>query len=265
MPNQNQILSFVNNNSNIRVIVDSTNEVLFCLVDICRALELTNSSRVKEYLITEFGEDDLTNSYPIQDNLGRTQNATFITEPQLYYVLNNSRSAKAKPFRMWVNKEILPNIRKTGAYSTQQQIPKTYGEALLEAGRLALENERLLTQAKENQPKIEAFNELMSSNDSLDFLTFSKVIKMGRNTLFKKLRELQILRQDNTPYQKYVDRGYFKVVETTYRYSEKQKVGINYKTIIYPKGQNFIINLLKNPTMENPTKAKGAVFNHIYF
>lgn len=88
----------------------------------------------------------------------------------------------------------------------------------------------------------------MSSNDSLDFLTFSKVIKMGRNTLFKKLRELQILRQDNTPYQKYVDRGYFKVVETTYRYSEKQKVGINYKTIIYPKGQNFIINLLKNPT-----------------
>ena len=249
---KNQVLSFVNNNSNIRVIVDSTNEVLFCLADICKALELTNPSRVKEYLIAEFGEDDLTSSYPIKDNLGRIQNATFIAEPQLYYVLNTSRSAKAKPFRMWINKEILPSIRKTGAYSTQQQIPKTYGEALLEAGRLALENERLLTQAKENQPKIEAFNELMSSNDSLDFLTFSKIIKIGRNTLFKKLRELKILRQDNIPYQAYVDKGYFRVIENTYRYNESDVVKIHYKTTVLPKGQIFIMNLLKNTT-----KAKG--------
>lgn len=254
---KNQVLSFVNNNSNIRVIVDSTNEVLFCLADICKALELTNPSRVKEYLIAEFGEDDLTSSYPIKDNLGRIQNATFIAEPQLYYVLNTSRSAKAKPFRMWINKEILPSIRKTGIYSIQQQIPKTYGEALLEAGRLALENERLLTQAKENQPKIEAFNELMSSDDGLDFLTFSKIIKIGRTTLFKKLRELKVLRKDNTPYQSYINRGYFKVIESTYRYNESKEVKINYKTIIFSKGQDFIIKLLKNPTMENPAKAKG--------
>lgn len=118
---------------------------------------------------------------------------------------------------------------------------------MLEAGRLALENERLLTQAKENEPKVKAFNELMQSKDALDFLTFSKIVGIGRTKLFAKLRELDILRADNTPYQKYVDRGYFKVVETTYRYSENQKVGINYKTIIYPKGQNFIINLIKNP------------------
>ena len=83
----------------IRVIIEN-GEPLFCLVDICKALELTNASRVKEYLIVEFGADDLTSSYPIQDNLGRMQNATFITEPQLYYVLNNSRSPKAKPFRV---------------------------------------------------------------------------------------------------------------------------------------------------------------------
>ena len=246
MPNQNQILSFVNNNSNIRVIVDSTNEVLFCLSDICKALGLTTPSAVANAIKAEFEGYEL-NSYPLE-TAGGTQNFTMITEPQLYYVLMRSDKPTAKEFRKWVNTEVLPSIRKTGAYSIQQQIPKTYGEALLEAGRLALENERLLTQAKENQPKIEAFDELMSSNDSLDFLTFSKIIKMGRNTLFKKLRELQVLRQDNTPYQKYVDRGYFKVVETTYRYSENQKVGINYKTIIYPKGQNFIINLLKNPT-----------------
>lgn len=243
---KNQVLSFVNNNSNIRVIVDSTNEVLFCLADICKALDLSNPTMVANAIKAEFELPKLDlgsfdTGYGIKE-------FTMITEAQLYFVLMRSDKSEAKEFRKWVNTEVLPSIRKTGAYSIQQQIPKTYGEALLEAGRLAIENERLLTQAKENQPKIEAFNELMSSNDSLDFLTFSKIIKMGRNTLFKKLRELQILRQDNTPYQKYVDRGYFKVVETTYRYSENQKVGINYKTIIYPKGQTFIINLLKNPT-----------------
>lgn len=243
---KNQVLSFVNNNSNIRVIVDSTNEVLFCLADICKALDLSTPAKVVNAIKAEFELGEL-NSYSFDTGYG-VKEFTMITEAQLYFVLMRSDKPTAKEFRKWVNTEVLPSIRKTGAYSTQQQIPKTYGEALLEAGRLALENERLLTQAKENQPKIEAFNELMSSNDSLDFLTFSKVIKMGRNTLFKKLRELQILRQDNTPYQKYVDRGYFKVVETTYRYSENQKVGINYKTIIYPKGQTFIINLLKNPT-----------------
>ena len=239
-------LIFKNENLGEVRVIFIDNEPLFCLSDICKVLGIQNPTDTANAIKAEF-EAPRLNLYPLE-TAGGTQNFTMITEPQLYFVLMRSDKPTAKEFRKWVNTEVLPSIRKTGAYSIQQQIPKTYGEALLEAGRLAIENERLLTQAKENQPKIEAFNELMSSNDSLDFLTFSKIIKMGRNTLFKKLRELQILRQDNTPYQKYVDRGYFKVVETTYRYSEKQKVGINYKTIIYPKGQTFIINLLKNPT-----------------
>lgn len=239
-------LIFKNENLGEVRVIFIDNEPLFCLSDICRALDIQNPTHLANAIKAEFELSTLdVGSF---DTGFGVKEFTMITEAQLYFVLMRSDKPTAKEFRKWVNTEVLPSIRKTGAYSIQQQIPKTYGEALLEAGRLAIENERLLTQAKENQPKIEAFNELMSSNDSLDFLTFSKVIKMGRNTLFKKLRELQILRQDNTPYQKYVDRGYFKVVETTYRYSEKQKVGINYKTIIYPKGQNFIINLLKNPT-----------------
>lgn len=247
MPNQNQVLSFVNNNSNIRVIVDSTNEVLFCLADICRALDIQNPTHLANAIKAEFELSTLdVGSF---DTGFGVKEFTMITEAQLYFVLMRSDKPTAKEFRKWVNTEVLPSIRKTGAYSIQQQIPKTYGEALLEAGRLALENERLLTQAKENQPKIEAFNELMSSSDSLDFLTFSKIIKIGRNTLFKKLRELKVLRKDNTPYQKYVDRGYFKVIESTYRYNESKEVKINHKTIIFPKGQDFIIKLLKNPTM----------------
>ena len=62
------------------------------------------------------------------------------------------------------------------------QTPKSYGEALLEAGRLALENERLLTQAKENQLKIEVFDEFINIID--DFMkrvnkTLEKLIENG--------------------------------------------------------------------------------------
>lgn len=234
-------LIFKNENFGEVRVAYKENEPLFCLSDICKILELTNSSRVKEYLIEEFGEDDLTNSYPIKDNLGRMQNATFITEPQLYYVLNNSRSKNAKPFRMWVNKEVLPSIRKNGSYDLK--IPKTYAEALLEAGRLALENEKLQALQIENKPKIEAFEILMSSNDLIDFLEFSKIVKIGRNTIFSKLREIGILMNNNMPYQEYITKGYFECIEEAYT---KGKIsGIYIKTMITAKGQDYLVKKLK--------------------
>lgn len=234
----------------IRVIIDN-NEPLFMASDLCQVLEYKN------------GRDTINRLFPkgvakyYTPTNGGNQLLSYLTEPQMYKLIMRSNAKNAEAFQDWICNEVLPSIRKTGSYSIQQQLPKTYGEALLEAGRLAIENERLLTQAKENQPKVEAFNELMSSSDSLDFLTFSKIIKIGRTTLFKKLRELKILCKDNIPYQTYINRGYFKVIESTYRYNESEAVKISYKTTILPKGQTFIMNLLKNPTIENPTKAKG--------
>lgn len=234
----------------IRVIIKD-NEPLFVAKDLCQVLEYKNGRETINRLFPKG-----VAKYYTPTN-GGNQLLSYLTEAQMYKLIMRSNAKNAEALQDWICAEVLPSIRKTGSYSIQQQLPKSYGEALLEAGRLAIENERLLTQAKENQPKIQAFNELMSSSDSLDFLTFSKIIKIGRTTLFKKLRELKILRKDNTPYQIYVDRGYFKVVESTYRYNESEEVKINYKTIIFSKGQDFIIKLLKNPTKENPTKAKG--------
>ena len=231
----------------IRVIVEN-GEPLFMASDLCQVLEYKNGrdtinrlfpSVAKYYAGVETGKK-ADGTPAIQNKL-----CSFLTEAQMYKLIMRSNAKNAEAFQDWICNEVLPTIRKTGSYNIQQQIPKTYGEALLEAGRLALENERLLTQAKENQPKIEAFDKLMSSNDSLDFLTFSKIIKIGRNTLFKKLRELKILRKDNIPYQAYVDRGYFRVIENTYRYNESDVVKIHYKTTVLPKGQTFIMNLLK--------------------
>lgn len=95
-------------------VIGNHDNPLFCLKDVCVILEISNNSDVKASIINEFGKGvDLT--YPLE-TAGGVQQATFITEPQLYFVLMRSDKPKAKPFRQWVINEVLPSIRKTGGY-----------------------------------------------------------------------------------------------------------------------------------------------------
>lgn len=114
-----QLQMFKNENlGQVRVLGNNENP-LFCLRDICEVLEHTNSSRMLEAINAEFGKG-VTQSYPLQTN-GGIQQATFITEPQLYFVLMRSDKPKAKPFRQWVVNEVLPSIRKQGYYGNKPQ------------------------------------------------------------------------------------------------------------------------------------------------
>ena len=90
------------------VIVDS--EPMFCLADVCRALELEQVSRVKARLKT----DGVTTSKVI-DRLGREQEAAFINEANRYKTIFQSRKDSAERFTDWVTSEVLPSIRKTGS------------------------------------------------------------------------------------------------------------------------------------------------------
>ena len=83
---------------------------LFCLADVCKALELQSSAVMRRL------EDGVISSHPISDNLGRQQLANFVTEDGLYDVILDSRKPEAKVFRKWVTSEVLPTIRKTGGY-----------------------------------------------------------------------------------------------------------------------------------------------------
>ena len=82
-------------------------EPLFCLADVCKALDLQSSA------VTRRLEDGVISSRPIQDNLGRAQLANFVNEDGLYDVILDSRKPEAKAFRKWVTSEVLPSIRKT--------------------------------------------------------------------------------------------------------------------------------------------------------
>lgn len=94
------------------VMVDD--EPMFCLVDVCKALEIKNATDVAKRL----DEDELTRL-----NLGgRAGESNFITESGLYAVIVRSDKPNAKKFRKWVTSEVLPTIRKTGGYVNNDEL-----------------------------------------------------------------------------------------------------------------------------------------------
>lgn len=115
----NEITSYSFHDRAIRTLTDKNDEIIFCLADVCRTLDLTNPSKVVSQIKDEFSTPNLKLGL-IKDANDHTQQATFITEPQLYFVMMRSRAKVAREFRQWIVNEVLPSIRKTGAYSTRQ-------------------------------------------------------------------------------------------------------------------------------------------------
>lgn len=95
----------------------------------------------------------------------------------------------------------------------------------------------------EMKPKAEFFDQVASSKSAIEIGQAAKVLNIpgiGRNKLFEILRRLDILMNDNIPYQTYVDRGYFRVIEQ--KYNVHGEVRINFKTLVYQRGLDYIRN-----------------------
>ena len=100
---------------------------------------------------------------------------------------------------------------------------------------------------EEQRPKVEFYDDVTGSKDTFDIGTVSKILnkKIGRNKLFEFLRDKGILDRRNTPYQRYVDRGYFRLIESTYT-KPNGEVKVSYKTVVYQAGVDYINKLLKD-------------------
>lgn len=109
--------------SNIRVITSDEGVILFCLSDVCVTLKLTNPTVMANQIKDEFGCPKLNLAH-LKDTLGRDQDCTMITEPQLYFVMMRSNSKIAREFRQWICNEVLPSIRAQGAYTQKKEQPK---------------------------------------------------------------------------------------------------------------------------------------------
>lgn len=215
---------------NVRVIM-ITNEPWFVAKDICDALEIKNITQAIQRLDTD--ERSMF-------NIGRQGEVNVINEYGVYTLVLGSRKPEAREFKRWITHEVLPSIRKTGTYG----IPQNYAEAL----QLAADQAKQLLEQK---PKVEFFDAVAESKDAIEIASVAKVFnvpRVGRNKLFEFLRDHKVLMRNNQPYQKYVDCGYFRIIEQKYERSNGDTC-INIKTLVYQKGVKYIQELLKSAHM----------------
>lgn len=235
--NQLKIFEYKNNKIRTEII---NNEPFFCAQDVCKVLDIKNNRDA----ILRLKKDDVATIDTLTN--GGKQKMSFVSEAGLYQIIFESRKPEAKAFKHWVTHEVLPSIRKTGSYSTNQQfkLPKNYLEAL--EALVETEKEKMLLEVKieKNKPKIDFYDDFAESKGLKSFLTFSKLTGIGRNKLMLKLREEHITTKNNLPYQKYVELGYFEVKETlngAFNYSQ---------TFITPKGVQWLQKILKLESLQ---------------
>ena len=118
MSNTN-LTSYNFHDSNIRVEQNDTGEVLFCLADVCKSLNLQNPTHAVDQIKKEF-ELPTLNVASFDTGYG-VKEFTMITEPQLYFVMMRSNSKIAREFRQWICNEVLPSIRAQGAYVAKSE------------------------------------------------------------------------------------------------------------------------------------------------
>lgn len=244
----NEIKIFQNESfGEVRVAGTSENP-LFCLADVCKAVDL-NPSDVRKRL-----NDGVVSVHPIHDSLGREQQANFVNEDGLYDVILDSRKEEAKKFRKWITSEILPSIRKTGGYvndsstfvdsyfSDLDDSAKQFLVQTLDTKKKLLEeNKKQKEQIAIMKPKEEFYDTVTGSPDTIDMRQVATTLNIkgvGRNKMFDILRTKGILDRKNIPYQIYVDRGYFRTVESSY--TKGDIVCLNIKTVVFQKGVDFI-------------------------
>lgn len=231
---------------------NNNGEIFFCLADVCSVLEL-QTNKVKERL-----NDKGWNSIPTPTN-GGTQQMIFIDEPNFYKTVLQSRKPQAEPFTDYVTKEVLPSIRKHGAYMTPETIENVindpdFGIKLLST----LKEERLKRIEAEKQvqklkPKAELMDKVLDSGEKIDIGQAAKILNLpyGRNSLFKKLRELGVLfKGRNEPKQEYIDRKYFELKEKWVDRNEHDGFAV-IKILVTQKGLEFLNGLLNGDKSSN--------------
>ena len=179
---------------------------------------------------------------------GDTQNRNMlvINESGLYSLVISSKLPNAKKFKKWVTSEVLPSIRKNGGYiaNQEQMTPEQIvANALIVAQNIISQKDR---QIEEMKPKAEFFDAVADSKTAISMNEVAKVLNIkgyGRNKLFEYLRDNKVLDRWNVPYQKYVDNGWFRVIEQHY-----QKNGepiVTTKTLVYQKGVDGIRKMIE--------------------
>ena len=232
--------------------VQKGSDILWILKDVCGILG------IEKYRDAATRLDDDEREPVLVDTLGGRQEMIAVTESGLYSIILLSRKPEAKKFKRWVTHEVLPTIRKHGAYVTPAKLeelmndPDSWIKALTALKEERAAKERLQLEATENKPKVIFADAVSVSEGTILIGELAKILKgngieIGQNRLFEKLRQdgYLIKRKGtdyNAPTQRAMELGLFRVKETAITHSDGH-VTISKTTKVTGKGQQYFINL----------------------
>ena len=232
-------------------VVELNNEPWFVATDICKALDIKNVTQA----INRLDEDERS-----MFNIGRQGETNIVNEYGLYNLILSSRKPEAKKFKRWITHEVIPSIRKHGAYMTPEKIeevlmnPDTIiqlATALKEEQQRRLQAER---QIEEQKPKVlfaeawEVSEHSILVGEMAKLLARNGLENMGQNRLFKWLRANGYLhksgQQYNLPTQKSIELGIIEVKTRTIA-NPDGSVRVTKTPKITVKGQIYFLDKFK--------------------
>lgn len=228
--------------------VTKNNEPWFVAIDVCNALDLKNPT----VSVGRLDEDEVT-----KFNLGGLSGeSNIVSEYGLYNLILASRKKEAKKFKRWITHEVIPTIRKHGAYMSSEVIEKTLSDPdylIRLATNLKEEKaKRALAEAQieRDKPKVLFANSCEVAENSILIGEFAKRLKqngfdIGQNKLFEWLRQHDYLcksgERKNLPTQYAMELGLFEI-KTRVLSNPNGSVRTTSTTKITGRGQIYFTN-----------------------
>ena len=264
---EDMIQVFDNSKFGMVRIIEENGDTLFCASDLCNALGYSNGrqaiiNHVDEADVTKRDMGVVTGKKADGTDIRQTVKATFVNESGLYSLIIGSKLPSARDFKRWITSEVLPEIRKHGAYLNNDIIEKTLSDPdyLIQLATIIKEERRLRKKAEADNKKLEAINKrqkpkavlgeaVSASRNSCLIGELAKIItqngfKIGQNRLFSWLRENNYLGTSNSfyniPNQKYVEQGIFEIKKSV-RYVKDEPIS-TVTAKVTGKGQEYFIN-----------------------
>lgn len=260
--NTNQNVQTFNNSQfgDLRVNLSNDGKIWFCLSDVCVSLGLGNASQTKSRLKQE---GITTNDTPTRSG---QQQMLFIDEPNLYRCIFQSRKQEAEAFQDWVFEEVLPSIRKHGAYATETTIDSIIanpenGIKLLQALQKEREEKRQLEARAEQQqatielqaneiktaaPKVQYVDNVLQSVNTYTVQQIAKELDTTANRLYAFLKEKRVMFRQSGIWMltaKYNGKGYTKM--RTHQFTRNDgSVGTSSYTVFTEKGRALIHGMM---------------------
>lgn len=190
-------------------ILEKDNELWFVAKDVCDCLEIKNTTDALKRL-----DNDERSRF----NLGRQGETNIVNEYGLYNLVLSSRKPEAKEFKRWITHDVIPQIRKTGAYS--MNIPKSLPEALRAyANEVELHNATKAIVAQQEQqiaefkPVKDYVDKILSSKSCLTITQIAADYGMSAQELNKILHEAGLQRKVGDQwilYKQHMSKGFTK-------------------------------------------------------